>query len=154
MSEIKIKLDEDNSIRLGLAIQTSDPGQSAKPMVRFMCESEKMSYSFPGTYNNAGEVLVKIPPMQGKISEGVYDARLEVVVDSKYFVPLEIKTRFMPSMKVVAEVIEEEPEQELKTEVRAVILDAPMVEETKAKPKQKVAKKTKKFRSLRDRFNG
>jgi len=106
MTDITLKLDERNEVRFDVSITASEKiGGSNGPTVvtRFVCEALDLEYSFPGTIADDGAMQVIIPPMQGKINEGVYDSRLEVIVDGRHFVPMELKTEFAQSMKVVAE---------------------------------------------------
>jgi hypothetical protein len=104
MSDITLKLDERNDIRFDVSI-TSSEHSSEGPNVqsRFICENGEFEFAFPATITEDGGLQVIVPAMSNLISEGVYHTRLEVIVDGKHFVPLELKTKFAQSTKVVAE---------------------------------------------------
>lgn len=71
-----------------------------------MCEAGDMSYYFKGKATNEdGIVRFVVPPMkESAIVPGeLYDARIEVIIDDHYFVPVRFKTEFKQPMKVFAE---------------------------------------------------
>ena len=60
---------------------------------------------FDATREADGEISVIIPPLKNMIKEGVYDMGLEVIVDDKYFRPLNLKGKFEKMVKVTAEAV-------------------------------------------------
>jgi len=105
MSErIALRLDEREDVRFNLKITSTDQlGSDPDVQFRFICEAEEVEFAFRGTSLSDGSVQVVVPPMKGVIPEGVYDARMEVVVEGRHFVPLELEAEFKEPMKVVAE---------------------------------------------------
>ena len=88
---IYLLIDEQNELRFKIAIfggnsQTSD--------VRFICEADAMSYLFDGKVSQNDEAVIIIPSMIGKLNEGMYNARLEVMVQDRRFIPLSLKLNF------------------------------------------------------------
>ena len=102
MKPIDLMLDNDNELRFKVSIEGTRPGTS---VCRLMLEGPEMSYSFKGHQTPDDEVVVNIPAMKGIIKEGTYDVHLEVVVDDRIFIPLEMKTHFEKSVSVTAEAI-------------------------------------------------
>lgn len=103
---IVLNLDESNDVRFDVKITSSDHlGGTSGPGVqlRLVCETNDLEYSFRGTSTNDGSVQIIVPPMKGVMTEGAYDARLEVIVEGRYFVPLEFTAEFKVPLKVVAE---------------------------------------------------
>src|SRR5574338_208007 len=104
---ISLNLDESNDVRFDVKItSTGAIGGPSGPdvMLRLVCESQNgVEYSFKGKPDGDGTVQVIVPPMTGVMSEGVYEARLEVVVEGRYFVPLQFAADFKMPLKVVAE---------------------------------------------------
>jgi hypothetical protein len=104
MEAIEIKLDEQNELFFNVQVEGSSPGAVT---VRLVCESEDFSAVFPGSYTDDGEVRVVIPELKKNASfkEGKdYEAKLEVMVENRYFIPLKFDMTFKESVKVFAEV--------------------------------------------------
>jgi len=100
MSDISLYLDQDNELRFNVSIEGSKPGT---PKYRLMFESKECSYAFSGQQTHPGEVLFVVPAMKNTLKEGTYHANLEVMVDDRYFVPLQFDADFEASIRVVAE---------------------------------------------------
>jgi len=100
MSDIDLYLDQDNELKFNIAIEGSKQGS---PSYRLMLENGDYSYVFAGQKLVTGEVCVVIPKLKSSLKEGNYKAKLEVMIDDRYFVPLEFKTNFTQSVSVVAE---------------------------------------------------
>ena len=131
MSDFSLFLDDENEVRFSLEIEGAAP---ADVQVSMILEGKKgYSLSFPGTPLDGGEVEVVIPPLKSVLAEGTYNARLEVVVDNRLFVPLELTTTLKNSVTVeaavkvrrrskspkVAAVLTETPKSQPKTSRRA-----------------------------------
>lgn len=104
MEAIEIKLDEQNELFFNVQVEGSTPGAVT---VRLVCESEDFSAVFPGSYTDEGEVRVVIPELKKNASfkEGKdYSAKLEVMVENRFFIPLKFEMSFKESVKVFAEV--------------------------------------------------
>jgi hypothetical protein len=101
---IELKLDENNQLFFKVQIE----GTSTGPVtVRLVCEADTLDYTFRGEYTSAGEVVVDVPALGSTkmIKEGKsYPAKLEVMIENRYFVPLKFDVIFKESLKVFAEV--------------------------------------------------
>ena len=101
VSDFNIFLDTDNELAFSLEIEGAEDS-SVKS--QFIIEGPRgISLSFSGE-TQSGEVLVEVPSLKGMVIEGVYDTRLEVIVDDRVFTPLQMRTSIKPSVKVEAAV--------------------------------------------------
>ena len=98
-----ITLDPEESNDLAFKIKLE--GASTSPAkVRLVCEGEDFSYMFNGYGTGEDEVVqFTLPKMDSRITEGSYTARVEVLVENRYFAPLNFQIDFKKSLKVVAE---------------------------------------------------
>ena len=101
VSDFQLFLDADNELAFSIEIEGAEDS-SVKS--QFIIEGPRgISLSFEGQASS-GEVLVEVPSLKGMVKEGVYDTRLEVIVDDRIFTPLEMRTTLKPSVKVEAAV--------------------------------------------------
>lgn len=101
MSTIELRLDETNELLFGVEIQGA---KSQKSVFRIVCEGRQgLELMFQGAPTPEGEVLFQIPPLQEFIDPGQTNLHLEVIVDNKLFVPMNLTAEFDYSTKVVAE---------------------------------------------------
>lgn len=112
---IELKLDEANELLFKVTIQ----GANAAPAkVRLVCENGDMSYMFAGQETDDGEIRFVIPEMKGQLKEGEsYEGRVEVLIENRYFAPVEFDMTFKQSMKVVAEGVRVNPTKKATPEV-------------------------------------
>lgn len=97
---IDLKLDEENELTFEVSIQGET---SSKPIYRFVCECGDMSMAFRGTPIGGDRVQVIVPPLEKQITEGSHSAHLEVIVENRLFVPMQLTANFGVSTRVVAE---------------------------------------------------
>jgi hypothetical protein len=102
MDEIDLDLDNENEMTFNVVIEGTRPGE---PLCRLMIENEDMSFSMQGDFLPNNEVAIIVPPLKGMLKEGSYDSYLEVLVDDRVFIPLEMKINFEESVKVMAETV-------------------------------------------------
>jgi len=100
MSDISLYLDQDNELKFNVSIEGSKPGT---PKYRLVFETKDFSYAFNGVQSTTGEVTVVVPTMKNLMKEGNYSAQLEVMIDDRYFTPLQFDASFEQSVRVVAE---------------------------------------------------
>jgi hypothetical protein len=101
---IELDLEESNDLTFKIKLE----GTAASPAkVRLVCEGEDFSYMFNGYGTGEDEVVqFTLPRMDKKITEGTYNARVEVLVDNRYFAPLQFGINFKKTLSVVAEAIQ------------------------------------------------
>lgn len=88
----KMKLDEANVLEFDLQVFGTD--QKDKE-VRFVIEGKDFSILCPCKEDENG-ISVKIPKLKGILSAGVYESKLEVVIDGKIFTPLNEAIELQP----------------------------------------------------------
>ena len=108
MNNIDLDLDNENEMTFNVVIEGTRPGE---PLCRLMIENEDMSLSMQGDFLPNNEVSIVIPPLKGMLNEGTYDSYLEVLVDDRVFIPLEMKINFEQSVKVMAETVSRKKRQ-------------------------------------------
>ena len=158
MEKIELKLDEANELLFKVVIEGTREPASA---IRFVCEGEEFSYMFKGTTGDEpGEVRVIVPPMQDKLKEGLYEGRLEVLIEGKYLAPLQCLAQFKPGVKVVAESVQVAP-QATKHEIKATasvsvkarpVPAKPVEQSTPVAPIVEATKPVQKFQTLAEKF--
>ncbi len=108
MEKINLDLDNENEMTFNVVIEGTRPGE---PLCRLMIENEDMSLSMQGDFLENNEVSIVIPPLKGMLKEGNYDSYLEVLVDDRVFIPLEMEINFEQSVKVMAETVKRKRRQ-------------------------------------------
>lgn len=101
---VDLDLEESNELKFKIRLE----GESSSPAkVRLVCEGKDCSYMFSG-YGTAEPEVVQftLPKMNNKLSEGTYNARVEVLVENKYFSPLQFQINWKKTLNVVAESIQ------------------------------------------------
>jgi len=81
-------------------IEGSRPGNAS---IRYLLESDDMTYCFKGHAVDGGEISVIVPPLKNMLKEGIYNTSLEVIVDDRIFTPLKFAAKFEKSVSVQAE---------------------------------------------------
>lgn len=101
---IDLDLEESNDLTFKIKME----GTAMSPAkVRLVCENEDFAYMFNGYGTGEDEVVqFTLPRMDKKITEGAYNARVEVLVDNRYFAPLQFQINFKKTLSVVAEAIQ------------------------------------------------
>ena len=100
--QIELDLDMDNELVFKVSVEGTSP---APARTRFMVETKDFSLVFPAESSSDGEVSISIPKLENVIKEGSYSGILEVIVDDRVFVQIEIDTKFSKSVRVVAEAV-------------------------------------------------
>jgi hypothetical protein len=98
----ELRLDESNELFFKISIQ----GAEKRPeTIRLVCEVGDVSYLFKGKATGDHDVVCfVVPPMKNSVKSGqLCEARVEVIVDDHYFVPVKFNAEFKEPVKVVAE---------------------------------------------------
>jgi hypothetical protein len=101
---VDLDLEESNDLTFKIKME----GTAMSPAkVRLVCENDDFAYMFNGYGTGEDEVVqFTLPRMDKKLSEGMYKARVEVLVDNRYFAPLQFQINFKKTLSVVAEAIQ------------------------------------------------
>lgn len=98
---ILLKLDEMNELLFGVKIQGA---RNSNSVFRIVCECRGgMELMFQGTATPEGDVKFNIPPLQEFMEPCKSNVHLEVIVDNKVFVPMQLIAEFKQGTSVVAE---------------------------------------------------
>ena len=140
---MKLSLDRENILEFNVDIQGyANTSTSKEPQVRLFLEQKNIGFCMAAKKDNKTYSVV-IPEMKGIMESGICDARMEVIIDNKYFVPWESKIEFDREVKVeAAPVIKKEPQSDVSVQVKPIIKEQP--EPAKPVVKEEIAPKTKK----------
>ena len=145
MEDMKLSLDRENILEFNVDIQGyANTSTSKEPQVRLFLEQKNIGFCMPAKKDNKTYSVI-IPEMKNIMESGSCDARMEVIIDNKYFVPLDSKIEFDREVKVEsAPVIREEPQPNVSVQVKPVIKEESKPEPAKPVVKEEVAPKPKK----------
>lgn len=133
LETIDLDVEEPNELCFKVSVEGADP---APARVRLVCESDKVSYMFSGRpVGSDGTVSFQLPVMKNKLEEGTYTSRIEVLVENRYFSPVQFQINFKRLMKVVAEVVSI-PQRRAQPEIRVTAKAVDVVRQQKPKETQ------------------
>lgn len=123
---VELDIEESNDLTFKIKME----GTAMSPAkVRLVCENEDFAYMFNGYGTGEDEVVqFTIPKMDKKITEGNYNARVEVLVDNRYFAPLQFQINFKKTLSVVAEamqVVKKAPKPEVTVSATPIVVSKP-----------------------------
>ena len=99
---MKLSLDRENILEFNVDIQGyANTSTSKEPQVRLFLEQKNIGFCMPAKKDNKTYSVI-IPEMKNLMESGSCDARMEVIIDNKYFVPWESKIEFDREVKVEA----------------------------------------------------
>lgn len=119
MSKITLKLDESNDLKFKMSVQgsTSEPG-ATKPLVRFVLTEKDnpsaMGLIFPVLSSEGDTITFSIPALSGVVRVGTtYSGKVEVLIGSRFFVPVSMDVVFTKNLTVEVVPVKEEKESQL-----------------------------------------
>ena len=144
MAAMKLSLDRENILEFNVDIQGyANTSTTKAPKVRMILEQKNMGFCMVATKEDKTYSVV-IPEMKNIMESGVCEARMEVIIDSKYFVPWESQIEFDREVKVeAAPIIKEELQPAVSVQAQPVIKEIPqpqkrvVKEEAPSNPKKK-----------------
>ena len=144
MDNMKLSLDRENVLEFNVDIQGyANTSTTNPPQVRLFLEQKNIGFCMSAKKDDKTYSVV-IPEMKNVIEAGVCDARMEVIIDNKYFVPWESQIEFDREVKVeAAPIIKEELQPAVSVQAQPVIKEIPqpqklvIKEEVPPKPKKK-----------------
>lgn len=104
LETIDLDMEESNELLFKVNVE----GAAASPArVRLVCEAGAMAYMFNGhPTEDEGVVQFIIPQMTGRLDEeGTCLARVEVLIENRYFAPVQFGINFKKAVKVFAEAV-------------------------------------------------
>ncbi len=144
MEDIKLSLDRENILEFNVDIQGyANTTVNKKPQVRMVLEQNNIGFCMSAKKDN-NNYSVTIPEMKNILESGVCDARMEVIIDNKYFVPWESKIEFDKEVKVeAAPVVRNDPQVSMTVKAQPVIRE----EKVESKPKETVVKENSQIKT-------
>ncbi len=103
METIDLDIDETNELSFKLKIEGTAHG--GRVTARLFCENQEgTQHAFSGCFGQEADTVVfQVPRMHNVLSEGTYSGWVEVVVDSKQFVPIKFDIAFKKPVNVQME---------------------------------------------------
>lgn len=99
--KITLNLDETNQLLFKLKVNGTNKSPSK---VRLVFEGTDYQFGIVGAPSNEDDVYkFDVPALTDRLDEGVYPSKVEVIVDGRYFAPIEFQTDFKRPMNVQAE---------------------------------------------------
>jgi hypothetical protein len=103
LETIDLDIEEANELLFKVKVEGIE---QAPAKVRLVCEGGDMDLVFQGSPTpDEGVVQFMVPPLKGKLKEGQYLSRVEVLIENRYFAPVQFNINFKQAVKVVAEAI-------------------------------------------------
>jgi len=149
MADMKLSLDRENVLEFNVDIQGyANTSTTNPPQVRLFLEQKNIGFCMSAKKENK-TYSVTIPEMKNILESGSCNARMEVIIDNKYFVPWESQIEFDREVKVeAAPIIRKEPQPDLSVQVKPIIKEEPKPEPVKPVVKEEMASKPKKKATL------
>ena len=137
MDVMKLSLDRENILEFNVDIQGyANTSTSKEPQVRLFLEQKNIGFCMSAKKDNKTYSVV-IPEMKNVIEAGVCDARMEVIIDNKYFVPWESQIEFDKEVKVeAAPIVRNDPQRSLSVKAEPVIPKEKIIETPAPIPKK------------------
>lgn len=141
LETIDLDVEEPSELLFRVKVEGAE---QAPAKVRLVCESGDMAYMFNGrTAGPDGLVSFNLPVMKDKLKEGMYQSRVEVLIENRYFAPVQFQVNFKKAVKVVAESVNFVPRKvapEIKVIAAPIVKPkpAPVVATPAAKPEREV----------------
>lgn len=100
---VQLDIEEKHELLFKIKVEGAEQAPSK---VRLVCEHSDIAYMFNGhPTDQDGVIAFNIPVMKDKLTEGIHNSRVEVLIENKYFSPVEFQINFKKPVKVVAEAI-------------------------------------------------
>ena len=149
MAAMKLSLDRENILEFNVDIQGyANTSTTKAPKVRMILEQKNMGFCMVATKEDKTYSVV-IPEMKNIMESGMCEARMEVIIENKYFVPWESQIEFDKEVKVeAAPIVRKEPQPDLSVQVKPIIKEEPKPEPQKPVVKEESSSKPKKKAGL------
>lgn len=126
LETVELDIEESNELKFKIKLEGN---VSSPAKVRLVCEGDEFSYVFKGYGTGEMDVVqFTLPRMESKLKEGTYNAKVEVLVENRYFAPLQFQINFKKRVTVVAEsikVLPRPPEPEIKVTAAPIVVVRP-----------------------------
>jgi hypothetical protein len=99
VSDFDIYLDTDNELNFTVVIEGAHQADVRSQLI--MEGPKGINLCFAGKATGS-EVIVDVPSLKAFLREGLYNTRLEVIIDDRVFTPLQMQVNLKPAIKVEA----------------------------------------------------
>lgn len=144
---IQLDIDERNDLDFSIRVEGA---ANAATSVRMVLENEDFSYMFKGRLTDEANVVKFSIPSLKHIKEGMYPARVEVIVDNKIFLPVEFDIDLKRPVSVVVEQVQVARRVESTTPINVHV--SPQVKHTVVREKAPIEQSNKQTISLKQRY--
>lgn len=118
LETIELDVEEVSELLFRIKVEGIDPSPAK---VRLVCEADNMAYMFDGRATGSDDIVqFKLPVLKDRLKEGVYQSRVEVLIDNRYFSPVAFNINFKKAVRVVAESVKVVPRKEPEVKVSAM----------------------------------
>ena len=100
MSHFELFIDDDNEIKFDVTIEGTDSGSVSSRLV--LETNSGFEVGFDATKMASDEIHFVVPSLKNILKEGPTSARLEVFIDDRRFIPLDLVVDLKKSVKVEA----------------------------------------------------
>lgn len=141
LETIDLDVEEASELLFKVKVEGIEP---APAKVRLVCEAGDVAYMFNGHPTaDDGVVQFLLPILKGKLKEGLYQSRVEVLIENRYFAPVVFNINFKKAVTVVAESVHV-PQRRVAPQVSVtaspIVVKKPMPVAPPPPPPQPVAK--------------
>lgn len=104
LETVDLDVEESNELLFKVKVEGVD---QAPAKVRLVCEDGDVAYMFNGhPTSEEGVVQFLLPVMKGRLKEGEYLSKVEVLIENRYFAPVTFNINFKKAVTVVAEAVQ------------------------------------------------
>src|SRR5579863_7260067 len=112
LETIDLDIEEANELLFKVRVEGIDQAPAKVRLV--MEESPELAHMFGGNpTSEEGVVQFVLPILKGRFKEGQYLSRVEVLIENRYFAPVQFNINLKQAVKVVAEAIRVPAKKEL-----------------------------------------
>jgi len=120
LETISLDLEEAQELLFKVKVEGIDP---APAKVRLVCETGDVAYMFNGQATpEDGVVQFLLPALNDRIKEGLYPSRVEVLIENRYFAPVQFNIAFKKAVKVFAEAVQRKPVPQVRVTAQPIIV--------------------------------
>lgn len=102
LETIDLDVEESNELLFKVKVEGLD---QAPTKIRLVCEAGDVAFMFNGQPTGNDVVQFTLPVLKDKLKEGMYHSKVEVLIENRYFAPVEFNINFKKAVRVIAEAI-------------------------------------------------
>jgi len=149
LETLDVDIEDTSELLFKVTVEGADQSPAK---IRLVCESGDLAYMFNGRPGPDGLVQFVLPAMKDKLKEGLYQSRVEVLIENRYFAPVQFQLNFKRAVRVVAEAV---TLVQRKPEPAVIVTAAPIVKpevKVPVQPPKQLQKRDEQKPTLKERF--